>query len=696
MATFGSGGSSSVDGAPLPPSGLLDPPLVWPVPPPPAAAGGDGAAAPAAAAHVVVGGGGGARPHVSLHALWDALTAFSKRNADVVVRAWASALLFEAPAPDAVAAALAGADEAAYGHLGSTVLCGSHSALEVVVTSMADAGAHTELLASAEGRRHALLVERVLVPLLRQLLLSRLRLRRRLDTHLRDLAAMVADAEGVDSYYSWYLDMRCDEAAAAWRAAHGAKERDAATRAAIAALPALPAPDHRHLHLLRASLGTGAMLPWALDLALRAMLLFLDIGAEDGLYAADELASVYWYSDYLLALLLRQTRALIAGAAVRASLPELCRVTAETAAALSAGTCTLLARSSPLLKPVLERGLEGGGGDAAGTGAGAGGGGGGGGGRRGRKDPAKSERRRETEAGVVEGQLRELTAEWESALATPPPGARLFGAVPVYTRRLDMLALQTHQCKAQLRLHFALVLARLTHGMPARDGGASARAGPFFRDSAHAFARRFVAFAPFAVPKPLTYDDFQASFSNDDGNGGVAVARVLADARRQHAVLAEFARRAVTHARACLAGDAAAVRIVPPPPDRGREASVAMVERAVASGMQVAQAEIMKLQEPVPATAADVRSAADDLANALRWLRVARTNDVFLAAAEDALVAAATAAASPATTAAAASPPRVEEPPAGLLCWDTDRLYPTLKWAAPLPAAAAAPPPSTS
>lgn len=380
----------------LPPSGLVDPPMLPALHPPLSAAStaaapasssssswatfqdvlasdrilGDGPEATAArgipaAAAAAASPSHTSRPHVSLHAVFNFLENFSRRNADVTVRAWAACLLWQ-PGPGSLPSPppLPPSPTDPYGDFPyaegrSAAVLGSHTLGELIRGSLLDVGLPPELLVTPDVQKFCLLCELVWRHTLRVLVGTRLRIRRRLDTVLPEWAIVLEDCELIDSGFAAALTRRAADAAYAWaRAKAGLKPPsgagpwapvtpsalaaapDAAARAALlrASLAAFPAPDTTSLWRLETlSIASSAcrLALWAQDFAYRLQLLHLATGWETGVYHLDETAAVWWYQDVLSNQSIRVARALAVSKAVSSTLPELGRLAPDTLALLA-------------------------------------------------------------------------------------------------------------------------------------------------------------------------------------------------------------------------------------------------------------------------------------------------------------------------------------------------------------------------
>jgi hypothetical protein len=352
--------------ADIPASGIVDPPPDWPA----ALAASSGAAQPRAPP----------RQHVSLHALLLALEQFSRRSPDALARSWTLLVLLEqaqahppAPSEDeqqqqqqqvgsdvegatqAMSAASLGAVGGGGGaateggcqpaagapatsclpvpfldeyadwrglHHSSAVVLGTHTLWELAQGALVDAGAHPDLLASVEGRRFVALLERVLAQTLTLLCRSRLRLRRQMDTQLRDWAFVLGECGYLDDVYKSYVAARCAAADAAYIAA-GGQHATRTARSGGAAPQHATLEEHRQLAAMRlASPVQAALAQWATGVVRWLQRLHTVIGAESAVFHDDERIALYWHVECMVTALRRGVDRCDGVLALLAALPE--------------------------------------------------------------------------------------------------------------------------------------------------------------------------------------------------------------------------------------------------------------------------------------------------------------------------------------------------------------------------------------
>ena len=362
----------SVMSSPLPHSGIVDPPLDWPMT-------SDSSINSNSNSSI------GSRPHVSLMALLRSIELLSRRSPDALVRSWMVAILIELPSrypapssstssatPDltitgksieqaqfavdssgssggAATAAPPIVDEYAdwaTAHERSAVVLGSHTMQELIRVHLLDSGVAAEFVASLDGRRFIYMLDRVFQNLVLLLARNRGRIRRLMDAQFRDWSIVAGECTYLDDALARYLHARTQEADEAFIKSGGVHPAasSSATGPAISVTAsgsptsAVTAEEHRHLHVLRTVVPVQPFLSaWAGGIIRWLQQLHTVIGVEAGLYHHDEQIALYWHLEVFTSAAKRRSELQDGIRGLLTAIPELRTLTSYARHKLASG-----------------------------------------------------------------------------------------------------------------------------------------------------------------------------------------------------------------------------------------------------------------------------------------------------------------------------------------------------------------------
>ena len=565
----------------IPASGLLDSPA-WVGPGMPSDSDAAAAQAP--------------RQHVSLDALLVFLEEYSHLSADVVARSILAAVMLQCPpsgfttaeaaAAAATAAAVAATEDslpdakakksspASFSEwslapkLCATVL-GTHTLVEILQRSLLDAGVSLEELVSEDARRLVFMLTNPVQTLLRAWCATRLRLRRRMPTLLRDWDVVLAEAECVDLLHGSALDEALLEAENAH--VHAAT----AASGSLHVPPPLSLDEHARLYELRVAAPHMGVSPWALGVILQLLRTHFEVGFECDLFHVDELAAVYWYYDHVLVQSQRVHRQVAAARFISDLVPELTGLSLRTAQRM-AGLLPQSAALNAHVPPAAEAPKACGVAESEADGSAAA-----------IKSSGRARKRCEKSAAVAaatalqdDGDFDDEALEHAQATALQAAsresmmaavrarGSRTIIALELLRLNLqapmpaahsiasDTLAAHITLCRAHVRVLATLQMTGRVSALfcesppsPTASVVSSYAAGidspppAHFRDATLAFAARFGDFASLHLPKQLTHEDLCAAFALKRYDGACARA-LLCDALVNYDAAIETLKRA--------------------------------------------------------------------------------------------------------------------------------------------------------
>ena len=298
------------------------------------------------------------RPHISLHALWQILSDFLSRDADIIVRSFLRMVLISVPSAQALVAVPnlplpsyqnqpgvpPSTDHWKYNQARSAVILGTHTLAEVIESSMQDVGISMELLASADGQRMIELLENIFSATLVYINLSPVRFHRYLEKNLSEWSVVLNEVEYTETLFRVYLEQRYSVLRE-----NLLHPSTVSTEYDISKYTAFAPNDKRLMYILLRTVELfHPLYNWIEYYCLSLLKLYIRLGIESNLFHLDETLNVMWHLETVTKNLQRVQYLTEIGRVLHWLLPELQQQSEEL-------TTILKKNDAPMLHRIIKK-----------------------------------------------------------------------------------------------------------------------------------------------------------------------------------------------------------------------------------------------------------------------------------------------------------------------------------------------------